>query len=116
MIVSRAAAAILSIALFAAPALAQSPEPTPSPSTSPSETPAPQASQPASSATPQPTKFWVELDQSDLATIGSALNELPKRIADPMILKINGMLQAQQQIVANKDAAEKAKADKKGKK
>ena len=38
-----------------------------------------------------------EMDGNDLAAIGNALNELPKKIADPLILKINAQLQAQTQ-------------------
>jgi hypothetical protein len=62
---------------------------------------------------PVPTKFYFEVDQNDLAAISQALSELPKRVADPLILKLNAQLQAQSQIVANKDAAEKAKKGKK---
>ena len=73
--------------------------------------PAPEQSAPVS----PPTKFWLEVEQSDLASLAQALNELPKRLADPLLLKLSGQLQpqAQTQIIANKEAAEKAKKGKK---
>ena len=71
---------------FSMPAAAQdSPPPAPSP--------APQASQPA--PLPVPTTFQLEVDQADLAAISNALMELPKKVADPIITKLNGQLQAQ---------------------
>ena len=53
----------------------------------------------AQPATPQPppAKFYFEVDQSDLAAISQALSELPKRVADPLILRLNGQLAAQAQ-------------------
>lgn len=88
-------AACLLIA-FATPAAAQSTPAEPTPAvTSGAGTPEPQASQPAPSAPPQPNEFIVKLDGNDLAAIGNALNELPKKIADPLIMKINAQLQAQ---------------------
>ena len=65
--------------------------------------PVEQAAPAASPATP--AKFYLEVDQSDLGLISQALNELPKRLADPLILKLNGQLQAQAKIIENKDAA-----------
>lgn len=64
---------------------------------------------------PAPTRFYLEVDQNDLAVLGAALNELPKKIADPVVMKLNGQLSppAQAQITANKDSAEKAKKGKK---
>lgn len=40
-------------------------------------------------------KFYLELSAEDLRTITTALGEIPKRIADQMILKINGQLALQ---------------------
>lgn len=60
---------------------------------------------PAPAAAPAPQKFYLEVDPSDLAAISQALNELPKRIADPIILKLNGQLQAQEQLKAAVDKA-----------
>ena len=67
---------------------------------------------PAVEATPapaQPTKFYLELDSADLNSIGLALNELPKRLADPLILKINKQLEIQSKIAANREESIKAK-------
>ena len=66
------------------------------PTTAPSPPPAP-------AATPAPEKYYLELDQADLNAVSQALNELPKRVADPLILKLNGQLQAQEQIKAAAD-------------
>jgi hypothetical protein len=62
-----------------------------------------QPAPPAASAAPQ--RFYLEVDQSDLNAISQALNELPKRVADPLILKLNGQLQAQEQLKAAADKA-----------
>lgn len=68
----------------------------------PQERPAPVASAP-------PSKLYLEVDQADLAAISQALNELPKRIADPLILKLQGQLQAQEPIKVAADSVEKAR-------
>jgi hypothetical protein len=65
-------------------------------------TPAPA---PASTAPAAPAKYYLELEQADLDAVARALQELPKRMADPLILKLNGQLQAQEQLKA---AANKA--------
>jgi hypothetical protein len=54
-------------------------------------TPAPQASQTV------PSTFHLEVDQADLAAISNALMELPKKVADPIINKLNAQLQKQMQ-------------------
>jgi len=56
--------------------------------------------------------FYIEVDQGDLNALSTAINELPKRIADPLILKINGQLQVQAKISADYATA----TDTKGKK
>lgn len=81
-------------------------------------TPAPAATEtpaPAPAAPPAPTKFYLEVEPADLQAISLALMELPKKIADPLILKLNAQLQAPQQaqIAANKADAEKPKKGKK---
>jgi len=43
-----------------------------------------------------PQKFNIELDAADLSALSQALIELPKRVADPLIAKINAQLQAQE--------------------
>lgn len=83
-------------------AFAQDAAPTPTPT----ETP-------ALAASPAPQKFYLEVDAADLDAISRALAELPKRIADPLILKLNGQLRVQSQIIENKEAAEKPKKGKK---
>ena len=76
--------------LLAAPAFAQ--EATPQPPAQPVE---------------PPSKFYLELDKTDLDLIGTAINELPKKIADPLINRLNAQLSAQTQpnIAANRDMA-----------
>lgn len=64
---------------------------------------------PAPAAPAPPAKLYLEVDQADLAAISQALNELPKRIADPLILKLNAQLSAQEPIKAAADSAEKAR-------
>lgn len=78
--------ALLVTFLLIAPAYAEEPAPTPSP--------------PVSQVTPQ--LFYFEVDQNDINAISSALNELPKRVADPLILKLSGQLKAQAQVMANR--------------
>lgn len=51
-----------------------------------------------------PAKFYLELDQGDLNALSTAINELPKRIADPLVLKLNS--QITNQAVQAKVAAE----------
>lgn len=46
-----------------------------------------------------PAKFYLELDQNDLVAVSQALNELPKRVADPLIVKLNAQLQDQSRVV-----------------
>lgn len=42
-----------------------------------------------------PSTFHLEVDQADLAAISNALMELPKKVADPIINKLNAQLQKQ---------------------
>jgi hypothetical protein len=72
----------------------------------PSQTPA--AEKPAPAPPAAPAKYYLEVDQSDLNAIAQGINELPKRIADPLLLRLNGQLQAQEQLKA---AADKSLAD-----
>lgn len=84
---------VLAALLIATGAVAQD-APAPAPTSTP--TPAP---------SPAPTKFYLEVDQSDLNAIAQGINELPKRVADPLLLKLNGQLQAQEQLKAAVDKA-----------
>lgn len=88
--------------ILATGALAQDATPTPAPT----ETPAPVAP-PSPPAAPVAKVFYLEVDGNDLTAISQALMELPKKIADPLVLKLNAQLQAQEKIVAAKTAAEK---------
>lgn len=90
---------LLMIALFAIhPADAQAPSPSPEP----------QASQPAPLPTPVPTvRYYLEVDQSDLNAISAGLMELPKKIADPLIIKLQAQLKIQDDI---RTAAKRAEA------
>lgn len=73
------------------------------------QTPAPSAppvEQAAPAAPAAPQKFYLELDSGDLQSISQAVVELPKRIADPLIQRLNAQLQAAEQV---RIAAAKAK-------
>ncbi len=85
--------------LWATGAFSQDASPTPTPVEMASPAPAPAPVQ----------RYYLELDQNDLQAVSNALAELPKRIADPLILKLNAQLQAQAQIIANKAKADEAK-------
>jgi hypothetical protein len=61
------------------------------------------AGAPAPGPAPQPAppgKVYLELDQADLVAVSQALNELPKRVADPLIVKLNAQLQNQPAVVS----------------
>lgn len=53
-------------------------------------------------------KFYLEVDAADLDVISKGLVELPFRISNPLLLKLNGQLRAQEQLKA---AADKALTD-----
>jgi hypothetical protein len=83
---------------------------------SPSSSPEPQDSQPAPSPTPPaPVKYYLEIDQGDLNAISQALIELPKKVADPLILKLNAQLQRQDDIRKAAQTADAAPVKPKGK-
>jgi len=44
-----------------------------------------------------PQKFHLELDAADLNSLSIAINELPKRVADPLVMKLNEQIKAQVQ-------------------
>lgn len=56
-----------------------------------------------------PQKFTFEVDQNELNAIAQGLNELPKRVADPLLQKLTIQLQAQAK--ANADRTPKKDAD-----
>ena len=62
------------------------------------------AASPAFSQSPQ--VYHLDVDANDLVNMGTAFNELPKRIADPLIAKLQSQIIVQNQAVA--DAAKKA--------
>lgn len=75
----------------------------------PADAPIPSPS-PTSEAAPAPTVgaakvFYLEVDQAELNSIATAINELPKRVADPLILKLNSQLQVQAKLAADYAAA-----------
>ncbi len=88
----------LAFALLATSALAEDAPAIPTP-----------VERPAPAATPAPAKYYLEIDQSDLAPLSQALNELPKRIADPLILKLNAQIQSQQEPIKAAAEAKKRK-------
>lgn len=57
----------------------------------------PPPEKPAPTAPAAPAKFYLEVDQADLNAISQALNELPKRVADPLIIKLNNQLSSDRQ-------------------
>lgn len=61
----------------------------------------------------KPGMFYLEVEASDLKAIGDALMELPKKIADPVVMKLNAQLQEQAKIAQAREEALKApkKAD-----
>lgn len=85
----------------------QAPAQEASPTSTPTETAAPA---PAPAA---PRLYYLEVDANDLQAISNGINELPKRIADPLVLKLNAQLKAQDQITAAKAKAEEPKKGKK---
>lgn len=100
---------IITIALLSTAAFAQDAAPAPAeplktetgtgnvaPVTAPVATPA-----------PAPDKAYFEFDQADLATLAQAINELPKKQADPFLLKLQGQMQRQHQFKAQFEAATK---------
>lgn len=60
-------------------------------------------------------KFYLEVSPEDLQAISTALNELPMKIAHPLILKLNAQLQKQMEINSAREEA-LAEKPKKGKK
>lgn len=86
------------LATAASMAAAQDTAPTPHP------TPAPQAS-PASPPPSGPLKFYLEVSPEDLQSISNALMELPKKVADPLITKLNAQLQKQAEVAAAREQA-----------
>lgn len=77
---------------------------------SPSPSPAPQASTPSQTSAPPsgPLKFYLEVTPEDLQAMSTALMELPKKVADPLIGKLNAQLQDQTKINAAREQAMKA--------
>lgn len=55
-----------------------------------------------------PTVYHLDVDATDLNYVGAALNELPKKIADPIVAKLQAQVNAQNE--AAKKAADAAKA------
>lgn len=48
--------------------------------------------------------YYLALIQADLNTLAQAIDELPKKIADPFIAKINGQLQDQARVISGAKA------------
>lgn len=59
-------------------------------------------------AAPPPAKVTLEFDAQQLQWLGQAINELPKRIADPLLVDVQRQLGERQKAIT---AAEKVKAD-----
>ena len=94
---------LLVIALLAIhPVVAQDTITTPTTSQGPAPSPSPS---PAPASVQIPETFQIEVNQADLAAISNALMELPKKIADPIITKLNAQLARQ---VEQRNAAKPA--------
>lgn len=64
------------------------------------------AQQPATAALPAPSKvYYLEVDQDELNSLSAAINELPKRIADRLVMKLNAQLSLQAKLAADYSAA-----------
>lgn len=59
-----------------------------------------------------PVIYHLDVDANDLNALGAAINELPKKIADPLIAKLQAQIAAQNQAMADtaKKTADEAKA------
>lgn len=79
------------------------------------EAPAPAAAAPAVVQPAPPSKFYLEVDQADLNLLAAAINELPKKLADPLLAKLNLQLAAQTKVKAASEAAVPPKNVRKGK-
>jgi hypothetical protein len=65
------------------------------------QTPPPQPKTAVAPPQAAPKLFYFELDAAEVQSIGTALNELPKRLADQLILKLNKQLEIQAKIAAD---------------
>lgn len=61
---------------------------------------------------PPPPVYKLELDQTELGHLSAALQELPKKIADPLIAKLHGQIAAQMQERAAAQKAAEPKTEK----
>lgn len=80
-------------------------------SPAPPEKAAPAAAVPAPVG---PPRYYLEVDANDLDVLSKAIADLPFKVANPLLLKLNGQLQVQDQMKAAADkvitdATEKAK-------
>lgn len=59
-----------------------------------------------STATPAPADgiYYLAVTQADLNTLGQAINELPKKIADPLVLKLDGQIRDQAKVISGAKA------------
>ena len=69
----------------------------------PSAPPQPEKTAPAATAAPQ--RYYLEVDAADLDVLSKAIAELPFKVANPMLLKLQGQLKVQDQL---REAADKA--------
>lgn len=73
---------------------AAQPTETPAPVAAPTQPP---AAMPAPVAAPAvPANYYFELTPADLNALAQGLNELPKKIADPILMKMDAQMRAQQ--------------------
>lgn len=79
------ALAILTLTMIAAPARAED--------------------KPAAPPAPPPSVYFLAVDQADLNLLSAAINELPKKLADPLFAKLQGQIGKQTEIIDKAKAA-----------
>lgn len=67
-------------------------------------TPARAEDKPAAPPVP-PSVYFLALDQQDLSLLSAAINELPKRAADPFLAKLQGQIAKQAEIIERAKSA-----------
>jgi len=100
---------ITTILLLTAPAIAAE-DPPAQPAQMPGVPAGTGTAEPTIAPAPAVSKFYLEVDQSDLQALSAAISELPKKIADPLLLKLNGQLnpQVQATLKAQQEATAKS--------
>lgn len=80
---------IVAALLVGGPALGEDAVPTPTVSTAPAAIPA-----------PADGIYYLAVTQADLTTLAQAINELPKKIADPLLSRLDTQLRDQAKVIS----------------